>query len=149
MMAKRVVLSSLTFAALCATTGSATKPEPTSLYNTAKQKLLSGKPIVGGTVYTSDPNIYCAMAEAGFDFLWIEMQHSPLTYSEVARMIKAGKGAPGSPFIRVPDATEGDIQKATDVGALGVIGPVVDSVEEAAAAVQSAKYPPLGRRSQG
>src|SRR3990172_4999751 len=149
MMAKRVVLFFLMFAALCATTGSATKAEPTSLYNTAKQKLLSGKPIVGGTVCTSDPNIYCAMAEAGFDFLWIEMQHSPLTYSEVATMIKACKDAPAIPFIRVADATEGDIQKATDVGALGVIVPMVESVDEAEAAVQYAKYPPVGRRSQG
>ncbi len=149
MIAKRVVLLSLVSVALGSTTGSATKAEPTSLYNTAKQKLLSGKPIVGGTVYTSDPNIYCAMADAGFDFLWIEMQHSPLTFSEVATMIKACKGAPAIPFIRVPDATEGDIQKATDVGALGIIVPMVESVEEAEAAVQYAKYPPVGRRSQG
>ena len=39
----------------------------------AKKKMMEGKPIIGGTVYTSDPNIYCAMADAGFDFLWIEM----------------------------------------------------------------------------
>ncbi len=146
---KRVILFSAAFAALCAMSGSSTRAEPVPLYNTAKQKLLSGKPIVGGTIYTSDPNIYCAMAEAGFDFLWIEMQHSPLTFSEVATMIKACKGAPAIPFIRVPDATEGDIQKATDVGALGIIVPMVESVSEAEAAVQYAKYPPAGRRSQG
>jgi 4-hydroxy-2-oxoheptanedioate aldolase len=146
---KRGILFSMVFAALCSMTGSSTRAEPTPLYNTAKQKLLSGKPIVGGTIYTSDPNIYCAMAEAGFDFLWIEMQHSPLTFSEVATMIKACKGAPAIPFIRVPDATEGDIQKATDVGALGIIVPMVESVSEAEAAVQYAKYPPAGRRSQG
>jgi 2-keto-3-deoxy-L-rhamnonate aldolase RhmA len=135
--------------ALASMTSSSTRAESTPIYNTAKQKLLSGKPIIGGTVYTSDPNIYCAMADAGFDFLWIEMQHSPLTYSDVAAMIKACKGAKAIPFIRVPDATEGDIQKATDIGALGIIVPMVESVEEAEAAVQYAKYPPLGRRSQG
>jgi 2-keto-3-deoxy-L-rhamnonate aldolase RhmA len=136
-------------AVLYSSAGSSTKAEPAKLYNTAKEKLLSGKPIVGGTVYTSDPNIYCAMAEAGFDFLWIEMQHSPLTYAEVAKMIKACKGARAIPFIRVPDATEGDIQKATDVGALGIIVPMVETVEEAQAAVQYANYPPIGVRSQG
>jgi 2-keto-3-deoxy-L-rhamnonate aldolase RhmA len=119
------------------------------LYNTAKQKLMEGKPVVGGTIYTSDPNIYCAMAEAGFDFLWIEMQHSPLTYFDVARMIRACKGAPAVPFIRVPDATPGDIQKATDIGALGIIVPMVQTVEEAERAVRYAKYPPEGERSQG
>ena len=119
------------------------------IYNTAKQKLMEGKQIVGGTVSSSDPNMYCAMANAGFDFLWIEMQHSPLTYSEVARMIMACKGAPAIPFIRVADATEGDIQKASDVGALGIVVPTVDTVEKTQAAVRWSKYPPLGRRSQG
>ena len=54
------------------------------------------------------------MANAGFDFLWIEMQHSPLT---------------------IPDATEGDIQKAVDIGALGIIVPMVASVAKVEAAV--------------
>jgi 2-keto-3-deoxy-L-rhamnonate aldolase RhmA len=105
--------------------------------------------VVGGTVLLPDPDLYCAMANSGFDFTWIEMQHSPLTYQDVARMILACKGAPAIPFIRVPDATEGDIQKATDIGALGIILPMVDTVEKAAAAVNFARYPPAGRRSQG
>jgi 2-keto-3-deoxy-L-rhamnonate aldolase RhmA len=119
------------------------------VYNTVKQKLSEGKQVVGGTVSIPDPEVYCAVANAGFDFTWIEMQHSPLTYQDVARMIFACKGAPAIPFIRVPDATEGDIQKATDVGALGIIIPMVDTVEKAAAAVKFSKYPPAGRRSQG
>jgi 2-keto-3-deoxy-L-rhamnonate aldolase RhmA len=123
--------------------------ESVKLFNTAKQKLMERKPVVGGTVYTSDPNIYCAMAEAGFDFLWIEMQHSPLGYSDVAKMIRACRDAPAVPFIRVPDATEGDIQKAMDIGALGIIVPMVSTVEKAEAAVRYAMYPPEGRRSQG
>ena len=119
------------------------------IYNTAKQKLDRGEQIFGGTVTSSDPGIYCAMANSGFDFLWIEMQHSPLTYQEVARMIWACRGAPAIPFIRVPDATPGDIQKATDVGALGIIIPLVDTIEEIRSAVQYTKYPPLGVRSLG
>ena len=119
------------------------------MYNTVKQKLMRNEPVSGGTVFTDDPNIYSAMAESGFDFLWIEMQHSPLTYNEVAKMIWAGKDAPAIPFIRVPDATEGDIQKAADIGALGIVVPMVDTVEKAEAAVRFAKYPPIGRRSQG
>src|SRR5712671_4330339 len=119
------------------------------LYNTAKQKLMEGKPIIGGTVSSPDPNIYCAMANAGYDYLWIEMQHSPLTYSDVAKMIWACRGSQAMPFIRVPDATESDIQKATDIGAVGIIVPTVDTVEKAQAAVKWSKYPPEGRRSQG
>ena len=100
-------------------------------YNTVKTKLAAGQKVVGGTVYTNDPDIYCAMANAGFDFLWIEMQHSPLTYNEVAHMIAACKDAPAIPFIRVPAATAGDVQKATDIGALGIILPMVDDVQQA------------------
>lgn len=122
---------------------------PARLYNTAKQKLRDGKPLVGATVFSPDPNIYCAMANAGYDFLWIEMQHSPLTYGDVAKMIWACRGASAMPFIRVPDATESDIQKATDIGAVGIIVPTVDTVEKAQAAVKWSKYPPEGRRSQG
>jgi 4-hydroxy-2-oxoheptanedioate aldolase len=122
---------------------------PSRIYNTAKLKLERGEKIFGGTITTADPEIYCAMASSGFDFLWIEMQHSPLTYQEVARMIWACRGAPAMPFVRVPDATPGDIQKAADIGALGIIVPLVDTVEEIASAVSYAKYPPLGVRSQG
>ena len=119
------------------------------MFNTVKQKLAEGKKVVGGTVSTVDPEIYCAMAGAGFDFLWIEMQHSPLTYTDAARMIWACKNTQAIPFIRVPDATEGDIQKATDIGALGIIIPMVDSIEKVQNAVTFAKYPPIGKRSQG
>jgi 2-keto-3-deoxy-L-rhamnonate aldolase RhmA len=122
---------------------------PVKIYNTAKQKLRDGKQIVGATIFSPDPNIYCAMANAGYDFLWIEMQHSPLSFQDVARMIWACRGAAAMPFIRVPDATESDIQKATDIGAMGIIVPTVDTVEKAQAAVKWSKYPPEGRRSQG
>jgi 4-hydroxy-2-oxoheptanedioate aldolase len=89
------------------------------------------------------------MANSGFDFIWIEMQHSPLTYTDAARMIWACRDAPAIPFIRVPDATEGDIQKATDIGALGIIIPMVDNVDKIRDAVTFAHYPPMGKRSQG
>ena len=124
-------------------------PASTPYYNTVKRKLMEGKQVVGGTVSIPAPESYCAMARAGFDFVWIEMQHSPLTYQDVARMIAACPDAPAIPFVRVADATEGDIQKATDIGALGIIVPMVDTVEKIRAAVRFAKYPPEGRRSQG
>jgi 2-keto-3-deoxy-L-rhamnonate aldolase RhmA len=117
------------------------------IYNTVKQKLAQGKPVVGGTIFFANSGSYCAMANAGFDFLWIEMQHTPMTYADAAGMIFACRGNPAIPFLRVPDATEGDILKALDAGALGIIVPTVDTVEKAEAAVKWAKYPPVGRRS--
>ncbi len=157
MNVKRVVSSSVACAALClGITGLAQAQKdwrkadgPVRMYNTAKKKLMEGKPIVGITISSPDPNIYCAAANSGFDYTWIEMQHSPLTYSDVAKMIWACRGASAMPFIRVPDATESEIQKATDIGALGIIMPTVDTVEKAQNTVKWAKYPPQGRRSMG
>ena len=148
---KRVVC----FGAMCAMVGMmmglqvSAQQGQSRIYNTVKTKLKEGKQVVGGTVSSPDPDIYRAMATAGWDFLWIEMQHSPLTHQEVARMIWAAKGTPAIPFVRVPDATEGDIQKATDNGALGIIIPMVESIEKVKNAVKFAKYPPIGKRSQG
>ena len=147
-MKHRIILSLGAIAGLLAGSASAADPDK-PLFNTVKQKLAEGKQVVGGTVNTSDPGVYCAMANAGFDFLWIEMQHSPLNYDQVAKMIWACRGAPAIPFIRVPTPSEGDIQKATDIGALGIIVPMVDTVKEAEDGVTYAKFPPRGKRSQG
>jgi 2-keto-3-deoxy-L-rhamnonate aldolase RhmA len=124
-------------------------PAGPRIYNTVKTKLKEGKQVVGATIMIPDPDVYCTVANAGFDFTWIEMQHSPLSYQDVARMLAACKGSAAIPFIRVPDATEGDIQKAADIGALGIIVPMVDTVEKIENAIKFAKYPPIGRRSQG
>jgi 2-keto-3-deoxy-L-rhamnonate aldolase RhmA len=121
----------------------------TRIYNTVKTKLAAGKQVFGGTVASPDPEVYCAMANAGFDYLWIEMQHSTLSFTDAANMIRFCKGAPAIPFVRVPDASEGDIQKAADMGALGIIIPMVDDVAKVKNAVKFAKYPPVGKRSQG
>ena len=140
----RSIAMSVTLALAVATAAPAAE-----LYNTVKQKLMDGKKVVGGTIYTNDPKIYCAMASSGFDFLWIEMQHSALSYNEVESMIWACRDAPAIPFIRVPGATPGDLQKATDIGALGVIIPMIDDIQQAKDAVMYTKYPPLGKRSRG
>lgn len=145
----RRLAATLVFAAITTITTTTANAQSTRIYNTVKEKLANGEQVVGGTVTSPDPQIYCAMANAGFDFLWIEMQHSPLTYQDVGRMIFACRDAPAIPFVRIPDATAGDLQKATDIGALGIIVPLVDSVEKIEAAVEYAKFPPEGVRSLG
>ena len=51
-----------------------------NMYNTIREKLQNGEQVVGGTIDTPDPEVYRAMARAGFDFLWIEMQHLSLIH---------------------------------------------------------------------
>ncbi len=127
-------------------------------FNTVLTKLKSGKQVFSNTI--TEPDLDAAKrACQGVDFIWIEMQHSTLTWRESANLIETIAAAGVMPFLRVPYANEGDIQKATDAGALGIICPMVDTVEKARDAVQFAKYPvgnlqspntkPWGRRSSG
>src|SRR5262249_37557572 len=72
--------------------GSSFSPPPTAktIWNPVKLKLQQGGKITGGTVFHStDPSTYCAMANAGYDFIWTEMQHSPRDWEAVARMWRA------------------------------------------------------------
>ena len=118
------------------------------IWNPAKRKLVTGGPMIGGTVRAVDPRTYCAMAGAGYDFVWVEMQHEAISWEQVARMWRTCPG-PAAPGARVAYADEREIQHATDMGALVVVVPTVDSVEEAQAAVDWTYFPPLGRRSFG
>ena len=118
------------------------------IWNPAKRKLVAGGPMIGGTVRAVDPRTYCAMAGAGYDFIWVEMQHEAISWEQVARMWRTCPG-PAAPGARVAYADEREIQHATDMGALVIVVPTIDSVEEAQAAVDWTYFPPLGRRSFG
>ena len=118
------------------------------IWNPAKRKLVAGGPMIGGTVRATDPRTYCAMAAAGYDFVWVEMQHESISWEQVARMWRTCPG-PAAPGARVAYADEREIQHATDMGALVIVVPTVDSVEEARAAVDWTYFPPIGRRSAG
>ena len=63
--------------------------------------------------------------------------------------LSARPRAGAAPFVRMPDALEASIQKATDLGALGIIVPTVDDALEARDAARFSRYPPVGRRSAG
>ena len=90
---------------------------PRPLYNKAKELLLQDKVITSYTIVHLQPELYCEVRKH-FDYVWFEMQHSTMSYDEVRRMILTCPGADGAaPMIRMPDALESSIQKATDLGA--------------------------------
>jgi 2-keto-3-deoxy-L-rhamnonate aldolase RhmA len=131
--------------------GSAFTPPPgTKVWNPAKIKLMSGGKLVGGTVSSGiDPTTYCAMANAGYDFIWTEMQHNARDWEQVARMWRACPHATAVPGVRLAYADEREIQHATDAGALVIVVPTVDTVEEAIRARDFTYFPPIGKRSNG
>jgi 2-keto-3-deoxy-L-rhamnonate aldolase RhmA len=125
-------------------------PAGAKIWNPVKLKMMQGGKVTGGTLFSAtDPETYCAMANAGYDFIWTEMQHNAKDWESVARMWRACPHAKAVPGVRVAYADEREIQHATDAGALVIVVPTVDTVEEAQAAVDWTYYPPIGRRSNG
>jgi 2-keto-3-deoxy-L-rhamnonate aldolase RhmA len=118
------------------------------IWNPAKRKLMDGGPLIGGTVRATDPRTYCAMAEAGYDFIWTEKQHEAIDWEQAARLWRTCPG-PAAPGARVAMEDEQEIQIATDMGALVVVVPTIDTVEEAQRAIDWTYFPPMGRRSSG
>ena len=131
--------------------GTAWNPPPNSkIWNPVKLKMMQGGKVTGGTLFAAaDASTYCAMANAGYDFIWTEMQHNARDWDSVARMWRTCPWAKAVPGVRVAYTDEREIQHATDAGALVVVVPTVDTVEEAIAARDWTYYPPLGKRSNG
>ena len=125
-------------------------PPNSKIWNPVKIKMMKGEKVTGGTVFSSDsPETYCAMANAGYDFIWTEMQHDSRDWEAVGRMWKACPHAKAVPGARVAYTDEREIQHAMDLGALVLVVPTVRSVEEGIAARNWTMFPPLGKRSTG
>ncbi|MGD0413267.1 MAG: hypothetical protein ABSC18_16365, partial [Verrucomicrobiota bacterium] len=92
----------------------------TVTFNTVITKLKNKQQVFCNNI--EQPDLEAAKkACEGADFIWIEMQHSTLTWREEQQLIKVIAEAGCIPFVRVPNANVGDIQKAVDSGALGII----------------------------
>jgi len=117
--------------------------------NPVKQKLRDGKPSFG--VWLSLGNLYATrvMARMGFDWLTLDMEHSPIDWSAAAALFAAIADAGCVPLARVPEGNHHYIKRVLDAGAWGIVVPMVDTVEQARRAIDAARYPPVGNRSLG
>ncbi len=129
------------------TSPSATAPVITE--NPVKKALKEGKVVIGATVTAANPDVAATLAGVGFDFLWIEMEHSPLTLESVRSMILATRGLKAMPFTRVPVNEPWMAKRVLDIGSLGVIFPFTSTRALAEQAVKACKYPPQGVRGFG
>ena len=89
------------------------------------------------------------MADAGFDWLCIDLEHSVIDYSELLQLIMAIQGKGRKAFVRIGENNSRIIKRVLDAGPDGIIVPNVKSVKEAQMAVNSFKYPPIGERGVG
>jgi 2-keto-3-deoxy-L-rhamnonate aldolase RhmA len=89
------------------------------------------------------------MALAGFDFVIIDLEHSPMNLETASTLIAVSRGRGLVPLVRVPEKTQAWVQRCLDAGASGVLAPHVDSVDEAHALVRAARFEPAGTRGVG
>jgi 2-keto-3-deoxy-L-rhamnonate aldolase RhmA len=117
-----------------------------SNYNKLMASIKSGKVCKGLVITLNDITVSELAGEVGFDFTWIDMEHSPLTIESVMQHVIALKGTDCAPLVRVPWNKAEVIKPICDLAPAGIIIPMVNSAEEARAAVQACRYPPTGIR---
>jgi 2-keto-3-deoxy-L-rhamnonate aldolase RhmA len=129
------------------------------IWNPARAEMMAGGDVIGRTMSSNDlatmNTRYCTLAsESNADFTWTEMQHSGIDWGDAWRMWAYASSAScparrAIPGVRIAYTDEREIQHALDGGAMVLVVPTVDTVEEAKEVVQWAYFPPFGRRSAG
>ena len=117
--------------------------------NYVKEKLKRGKIAIGAAITIPHPDIAEMIANLGFDWLFIDMEHAPLEVKDVQTILQAVEYTEVTPIVRVPWNDPVVIKRVLDVGAMGIIVPWVNSKEEAIKVVKACKYPPEGIRGCG
>jgi 2-dehydro-3-deoxyglucarate aldolase/4-hydroxy-2-oxoheptanedioate aldolase len=114
--------------------------------NPVKRKLKNGQKTVGGFLQTLSPVAAEIMAQAGFDWLIVDLEHAPGDFANLQAQLQAMNGSGVVPFARAPWNDMVAIKRILDTGVTGVLVPYVNTREEAEAAVAACKYPPQGVR---
>lgn len=117
--------------------------------NKLRELWSEGKPAINGWLSTSSPFVAEIMAAQGYDSLTIDCQHGFVAYEAAMGMLQAMRASGVVPMVRVPWLDPGDIMKALDAGAYGIICPMINTREEAERFVSYMRYPPHGVRSFG
>lgn len=113
-----------------------------------KKRLLTGKTLVGSLITLPCPEIAEIMVSAGFEWLFIDLEHSALNLQSVQRILQA-VSSKAFCVIRCPSNEEVWIKRCLDTGADGIMIPQIRSMGDAERAVRYSKYPPIGDRSVG
>jgi 2-keto-3-deoxy-L-rhamnonate aldolase RhmA len=116
------------------------------MLNKLKALVDSGSPAIGTWIGFTDPYSVEVIADAGFDWLLIDTEHFPISRESLRTIFVALKGSPSVPVVRLPSNSPDHFQTALDLGAEGVVVPMVSSRQDAEQAVTFCRYPPIGTR---
>jgi 2-keto-3-deoxy-L-rhamnonate aldolase RhmA len=114
-----------------------------------RRRLRDSQPVFGCTITTSSLDIAARAASAGFHFLWLELEHSPLTLETVRNIVLATRDLPAVPFARVSETEAWSAKRVLDAGVHGVVFPFVSTPVLARQVADACRYPPVGRRGSG
>lgn len=117
--------------------------------NPVKQKLRRGEPSFGTWLSFGDLFATRMLARMDWDWLTLDMEHSAISWAQATAIFGAIADAGCVPLVRVPEGTHHYIKRVLDAGAMGIVVPMVDTVEQAKTAIAATKYPPVGNRSVG
>ena len=117
--------------------------------NPVKIKLEKGEPVFGVVISVNNVEVAAHAAGLGFDFLWLEMEHTPVSLETVRNVVLATRGLPAVPFARPPVNELWTAKRVLDAGVLGVIFPFTSTPQLAQRAVAACRYPPRGLRGSG
>jgi len=117
--------------------------------NLVKAKLKKGQPVIGVTISVNNVEVAAQAASLGFDFIWLEMEHAPISLETVRNVVLATRGLPAVPFARPPVNALWTAKRVLDAGVLGVIFPFTSTPELARQAAAACRYPPQGLRGSG
>ena len=116
------------------------------LVNSVKQNIKQGKPTFGCWIMTGNLAVAEILAQSGFDWLTIDMEHTSIDYGDLTVLLAGIQRHGVVPLVRIEENNPTVIKRVLDAGAMGIIVPMVLSGEEAEAAVKAAQYPPKGFR---
>jgi 4-hydroxy-2-oxoheptanedioate aldolase len=117
--------------------------------NAVKRKLQAGQPVVGTWLSLGSITAARFLARVGFDYLTTDIEHSLVDWETATHMLASIADAGCTALARVPANRHDHIKRVLDNGAHGIVVPMVNSRDEALAAVAAAMYPPVGNRSVG
>ncbi len=115
-------------------------------YNEVKRRLKNKGKVSAAWLHMASNVSAEILANAGFDALVIDVEHSPVDYQTILSMCQAIKGTGALPFARAPWNDLIALKRISDCGVMGISVPYVNTAEEAREAVKRVKYPPLGVR---
>jgi len=118
-------------------------------WNRVRARLDAGDFVIGLTVTAANLDVAAMGAQQGFHFLWVEMEHSPITLETLRGMVLATRGLDVQVFARVPVTAVWTAKRVLDQGVSGVIFPFVGDPDLARTAAQACRYPPAGLRGSG